>query len=175
MAGAEGCGLIGPRLAGCLLFCVNTSYCAFVCFRQRAAFKASQESVVFQKGFLFLYGFGFLAMIGSATMANDFAKNEEVRMVLREHGDDGTAPRPIQHYAYFPTSAAQKQYRDFLLGRGYHVDREEDNTPQPTPWGIVFSKIQTPTDIDDETEALGMTAAQEGGEYDGWETGIHAN
>jgi hypothetical protein len=33
--------------------------------------------------------------------ADHFAKNEQVREVLRQNGDRGMSPRVVQHYAYF--------------------------------------------------------------------------
>ncbi|HCL65517.1 MAG TPA: hypothetical protein DIC56_11890 [Rhizobium sp.] len=113
-----------------------------------------------------------MPVVGSTAMSNDFEKNEEVRQILRKQGDDSRTARVVQHYAYFQTSEARDLYRDFLFARGYKVDRESHQDPYFNPWGIVFSKVQVPNDIDVETEELDINAAKFGGEYDGWESGI---
>lgn len=105
-------------------------------------------------------------------MANDLAKNEEVRAVLRKQGDDGKIARSVQHYAYFPSWRAEKSYRDFLTAREYKIDRESNESPHANPWAIIFSKVQFPNAIDDETAQLDANAARLGGDYDGWETSI---
>jgi hypothetical protein len=108
-------------------------------------------------------------------LAGDFAKNEEVRKVLLEHGDDGRSVRLIQHYAYFATAEAASQYREFVSARGYQLDREANDASQPRPWSIVFSKLQAPKDIDSEAGLLDLSAVKLGGEYDGWETKVNRN
>lgn len=108
-------------------------------------------------------------------MAQDFAKNEEVRRVLREHGDDGRSVRLIQHFAYFTTEKAALQYRELVSARGYQVDLEANDASPPRSWSIEFSKLQAPNDIDGETGFLDSSAVKLGGEYDGWETKVHRN
>ncbi|MCQ4632007.1 ribonuclease E inhibitor RraB [Shinella sp. CPCC 100929] len=105
-------------------------------------------------------------------MATDFAKNEQARQALREEGDDCLTARPIRHFAYFGTPVARQQYREFLLARGYEINREGNEDYQPKLWSVVFSKVQVPIDIDNETEVLDAKAVTFGGEYDGWETEV---
>lgn len=119
-----------------------------------------------------LYTLAIIFSVGSVALPDDFAKNEEVRRVLRSQGDDGSSARQVQHYAYFPTLEAEIRYRDLVLARGYRLDRETNDGSHPKPWSIVFSKLQAPNDIDNETEILNVDAANLGGEYDGWETDI---
>jgi hypothetical protein len=108
----------------------------------------------------------------SFASANDFEKNEEIRVVMRRNGDDCRTQRPIQHYAYFTSASDRKQYREFLTSRGYVIDRESDDADRKHPKGIIFSRSQAPIEIDDETAVLDAAAAQFGGEYDGWEADI---
>jgi hypothetical protein len=109
---------------------------------------------------------------GFSVPASDFVKNEEVRREMRRHGDDCKAERPIQHYAYFPEVTARRRYREFLLGRGYDIVRQEHVEFEPNSLSIVFSKLQAPNDIDHETAALGAYANTCSGEYDGWEADV---
>jgi hypothetical protein len=115
---------------------------------------------------------GAVLAAGPIAFGNDFAKNEEVRSELRRQGDDCRTARPIEHFAYFPTSAAMMKYRQFVLGRAYSIDHENEEPKVSKRWRLAFSKIQIPDNIDDETEALGTNADQFGGEYDGWETEV---
>jgi Regulator of ribonuclease activity B len=110
--------------------------------------------------------------MSSTAISNDFEQNEKVREALRGEADDGRTARVVRHYAYFQTCEARDTYRAFLLAHGYQVDRDSHQDQYPNPWGIVFSKVQVPNDIDGETEKLRANAARFGGEYDGWETGI---
>lgn len=111
-------------------------------------------------------------LAGSTAVADEFAKNEGIRKILRENGDDGRSYRWIEHNAYFETEADEARYRTLVLSRGYRVDREDGDAPYPRPWHIVFSMLQAPDDIDDETNRLQADAARLDGEYDGWETDV---
>jgi len=104
--------------------------------------------------------------------ANDFVKNEEVRQGMRREGDDGRTPRAIQHYAYFPDEVARKTYREFVTSRGYEIDDEHGEGSGRNSLAIIFSKVQAPTEIDDETKVLDDNAVRLSGVYDGWETAI---
>ncbi|MDQ0319028.1 hypothetical protein QO002_001166 [Pararhizobium capsulatum DSM 1112] len=116
--------------------------------------------------------FAALTSANGAEMTSEFAKNEEVRLDLRKQGDDGRTPRLLQHYAYFPSADAEKAYADFLISKAYQIERESGDSPGDNPWGVIFTKVQAPIDIDDETANLGLKANSLGGEYDGWETDL---
>jgi len=107
-----------------------------------------------------------------ALQDDEFLKNEPVRAGLRENGDNCEVPRPIEHYAYFPTREGQAGYRDFLTSRGYQIDREEADADDEGRSAIVFSQVQAPVAIDQETALLEDQAAELGGEYDGWVTDV---
>jgi len=109
-----------------------------------------------------------------STPGDDFLKNEPVRADLRRYGDDGKTPRLIDHYAYFPSREGQAAYRDFVLSRGYKIEREDIDADDRGQLPIFFSKIQAPVAIDKETAFLGARAVNLGGEYDGWETDLVA-
>lgn len=102
----------------------------------------------------------------------EFIKNEEVRSVLRENGDDCRSPRAIQHYAYFPDAKGQKTYLDFVASRGYRIDDEHNEAEGRNAWAVIFSQVQIPIRIDSETAILREYAQTLGGDYDGWETPV---
>ncbi|MDB5555201.1 MAG: hypothetical protein JWL86_5185 [Rhizobium sp.] len=103
---------------------------------------------------------------------DEFLKNERVRSVLRENGDDCRSPRTVQHFAYFPDAAPQISFREFLVAHGYDIDDEHNEAEGRNAWAVIFSKIQTPVKIDGETALLGEYAGRLGGDYDGWETEV---
>ncbi|WP_137158310.1 ribonuclease E inhibitor RraB [Rhizobium sp. FKL33] len=102
----------------------------------------------------------------------EFAKNETVRKVLRRHGDNGAALRPVQHFAYFSSAEGRREFSDVLSSRGYEIDSQHDDANPPNRFSLIFSKLQAPNAIDDETGALEALAAACRGDYDGWETEV---
>lgn len=105
-------------------------------------------------------------------MTKEFSKNEEVRRYLAKQGDHSRTPRLLQHYAYFPSADAEKAYASFLKSKAYQIERESSDSLGDNPWGVIFTKVQAPIDIDDETGNLELKATRLGGEYDGWETEV---
>lgn len=104
--------------------------------------------------------------------ADEFDKNEQVRAVLRQNGDDGRTPRSIQHFAYFITAGERDTFRDLVVERGYAVDDAHAEGSEPRNWAIAVSKIQAPVDLDDKTGTLEIEAKRLQGQYDGWETDV---
>lgn len=102
-------------------------------------------------------------------LGDDFLKNEPVRASMRENGDNGRMPRPIDHYAYFRSPDMRASYREFILSRGYRVVREDVSGNDDGRMVIIFSKVQVPIAIDKETALLEDYTIKLGGDYDGWE------
>ena len=103
---------------------------------------------------------------------DEFLKNERVRSVLRENGDNCRSPRTVQHFAYFPDAAAQIGFREFLVSRGYDIDDAHNEAEGRNSWAVIFSKTQIPVKIDGETALLSEHAGRLDGDYDGWETEV---
>jgi hypothetical protein len=135
-------------------------------------FKKSNFQWCKMRVFRFLLSFGLLLLPLGTASADEFAKNEEVRRVLRSNGDDTRIPRDIQHFAYFPSELTQQSFRRFVVSRGYRIDDQHAGGANPLPWALIFSKVQAPLDIDAETEVLRVNAEGFAGEYDGWETAV---
>ena len=91
---------------------------------------------------------------------------------MRKEGDNCRTPRPIDHYAYFPTSEARARYREFIVSRGYRIEREDVSAADDSKLVIIFSKVDAPVAIDRETFLLENQAMQMGGYYDGWVTDV---
>lgn len=106
----------------------------------------------------------------STEAASEKALNDMVRASLQTHGDAGTVPRPVEHFAY-PVpgvkSLPRREIRKFLESRAYSVA----NTRQR---GVVFEKVQVPADkkFDEETQSLRDSLARRGWDYDGWVTPV---
>lgn len=97
---------------------------------------------------------------------------QDMRVVeaLMREGDDGTASRPIEHWAYFPTPEIAKGYSEWLIAEGYRVDGMEGR--DDGSHGVRFAHEGTVqlSDITRHTITLCRMAAEMQGEYDGWET-----
>ena len=91
---------------------------------------------------------------------------------LRKESDDGSVPRIVDHWAYFPSDAACEMFCDWLRERGYRL---APNRPvKDRTFGVAFSHKGTVQleEIGRHTIPLRRRAAELGGEYDGWETEV---
>jgi len=92
--------------------------------------------------------------------------------VLGKHGDDGTASRQIDHWAYFPSQDAAEQFcrwaqeKEYVLGGNDKANNEKVC--------VRFTHIGTLqlADITSHTIALRRMASELGGDYDGWEVPV---
>lgn len=100
-------------------------------------------------------------------------KNELVRVQLRKHGDDGTKPRHVIHFAY-PTERSNtlsKTDVHLLLGNlNVRFTETEDSN------GVVFEHERevASADFDDLTMDLAVRFSKAGWYYDGWECAVEA-
>jgi hypothetical protein len=102
---------------------------------------------------------------------------QDMRVVeeLMRKGDDGTASRPIEHWASFPSAEIAKGYSEWLGTEGYGVDRIE--VRDDGSHGVHFTHEGTVqlSEITRHTIALQRKAMEMQGEYDGWETPVCGN
>src|SRR5215831_905546 len=94
----------------------------------------------------------------------------ELLEVLRKEGDNGTASRQIDHWAYFSSSAAAQQFSHWVQARGYGLDQVD--TTDDEKFCVRFFHVGTCefADISSHSLALRRSARELRGEYDGWET-----
>lgn len=89
---------------------------------------------------------------------------------LQKQGDDGTASRCIDHWAFFPAQSVAEAFALWASERGYGAattDITDDGK-----FRVRFSHegtVRLP-DITSHTIALRRRASELGGDYDGWET-----
>jgi hypothetical protein len=91
---------------------------------------------------------------------------------LQKEGDDGTASRQIDHWAYFPSQDTAEQFGGWAKGSGYTVDGSDVSDGEK--FCVRFSHTGTVqlADITSRTIALRRRASELGGDYDGWETPV---
>lgn len=101
-------------------------------------------------------------------------KDMQVLESLEEHGDDGTASRRIDHWAYFPTPLAAAQFSTWAIEQGYTID--ENYTLDDGSFRVCFAHEGTIRldDISSHTIKIRRMASELGGEYDGFETPVCA-
>jgi hypothetical protein len=99
---------------------------------------------------------------------------EDMRVLeaLERNGDDGTASRRIDHWAFFPTQDAAEEYMRGTQEKGYVLDSRY--TTEDGKFSVCFSHEGTVrlSDITSHTIALRRKASQLGGDYDEWETPV---
>lgn len=99
-------------------------------------------------------------------------KDVGVIEVLGKHGDDGTASRQIDHWAYFPSQDAAEEFCQWAQEKGYELD-SSDKVDNEKVY-VRFKHIGTVklADITSHTIALRRRASELGGDYDGWEAPV---
>jgi len=93
---------------------------------------------------------------------------------LREHGDDLSIPREIDHRVYFSDKSAVKQYAAFLVENGFIEIKKGKIKPFGGQKFIDFKRVGAPEDVSDIVYDLSAKATELGGEYDGWGCAIVA-
>jgi hypothetical protein len=108
---------------------------------------------------------------------DDWQVIQDLRVLesVEKHGDDGTASRRIDHWAYFPARDAAEQFSQWAQGRGYSMDTTD--TTDDGEFRVRFAHEGTLRlrDITSHTVVLRRKASELGGEYDGWETPVCKN
>lgn len=106
-------------------------------------------------------------------------QNNHVLEQLNENGDDGSAPRPVDHWVLFPTREGCDAFCAKAKTQGYTVeeieerlDPEEGDDEPEGEFQVRLSHEIAPENIDQYNMALIDLAIECDGEYDGWETSI---
>jgi Family of unknown function (DUF695)/Regulator of ribonuclease activity B len=101
-------------------------------------------------------------------------KNHKVREVLKREGDHFREEREIDHWAYFPGSAARGRFIDQALDLGFKLRGKSEPQENKPRYGAQLYKSGSPRypDLDQEALALFRLAVTLGGEYDDWETQV---
>jgi hypothetical protein len=109
-----------------------------------------------------------------------FPSNDDWQVILDlrviesvgKHGDDGTASRRIDHWAYFPAREGAERFSQWVRERGYILD--ETDTTDEGKFRVRFAHEGTLrlSDITSHSIALRRKASELGGDYDGWETPV---
>jgi hypothetical protein len=93
---------------------------------------------------------------------------------LETHGDDGTAPRQIDHWIYFPAKGAVMPFIAWAESNGFVHDPQYSHEDDDGRY-CVRVHHEGPASIESvshHTIALRRKAAELGGDYDGWETPV---
>jgi regulator of RNase E activity RraB len=102
--------------------------------------------------------------------------NRRVIEELSDSGDTLTTPRPVDHFASFPSAeerasfiAAAKEAECEVVSEGFDEDEECDN-----PYSVALKRVSAvdPETIDEVTFELFEMAQNCGGEYDGWGSAV---
>jgi regulator of RNase E activity RraB len=106
--------------------------------------------------------------------ADDWQVIKDLRVLetLRRHGDDETAVRTVEHWAYFPIESAAEDFSSWAKEEGYHVDPAE--LQEDGQYCVHLSHdgtVELP-DITSHTIRLHRQVDACGGEYDGWATAV---
>jgi hypothetical protein len=101
--------------------------------------------------------------------------NRQVLAALKDNGDQLSAPREIDHWAYFASAEARDAFlkRTALLGYTAREALSPADIPGNEKFGARIFRIDAPDDdFDEVTLELFELAAELGGEYDGWESPV---
>lgn len=103
--------------------------------------------------------------------------NNQVLMQLDEHGDDGSVPRVIDHWLYFPRAEDREAFAREAEGEGFtasDAEADADSSPpdEDTPFAVLLRREDAPDDINEVTWNLRELAGAHGGYYDGWGTTV---
>jgi hypothetical protein len=101
-------------------------------------------------------------------------RNTRVEELLLDNGDDLETPRPVEHWAYFPTEESRTRFITSLSIRFEAIHSFDNSVFPPNTYGVRFMHVGLP-DAESMTRIIEMLqrhAAACGGAYDGWETQI---
>ena len=110
------------------------------------------------------------------SLAWQYIQDQRLLGHMRESlGDDGSAPRIVSHWAYFPTRRARRAFikqvkeMDYTIqGKSTHRDKTDER------YALHFDTLYeiAPKDITPHTERLVQAATACEGRYDGWEVPV---
>ena len=101
----------------------------------------------------------------------------EVLRALNEGGDDSSAKRQVDHWAFFKTKTSAEQFAEWCEQSKYRnvvVEKSKQGLSGPVEWAVHFSHDGTMmlNDITGHTISIDRKVREVGGEYDGWETQV---
>ncbi|MCU0917170.1 MAG: DUF695 domain-containing protein [Planctomycetes bacterium] len=103
-------------------------------------------------------------------------ENRHLVEELEKEGDPLTAPRPVNHWAYFSAPEKRAEFVARVKAKGFAViDESEDEAPKTKyRYGVTLERTDRVDwkSIDEITLELFDLAQELGGEYDGWETTV---
>jgi regulator of RNase E activity RraB len=94
--------------------------------------------------------------------------------VLKDHGDDRSVTRRIDHWLYFPESSGRDVFTSWALENGFMIQNLSDPEDAEGDYGIqIYHNVRPELQvISATTQLLWEKAAELGGSYDGWETSV---
>ena len=96
--------------------------------------------------------------------------------VLKDHGDDPSVTRRIDHWVYFPDPSGRGAFTSWAVENGFMIQKLNDPEDVNSDYGIQIYQDGRPElqVITATTELLWDKAEELGGRYDGWETSVEA-
>jgi hypothetical protein len=93
---------------------------------------------------------------------------------LARQGDRAATPRPVDHYAYFPSAAARDAFAAETAAQGFTERSRRDDAPPPNGHGVRLLRTDPVTlrHVHGVAWSLRELAVRHGGEYDGWESAV---
>ena len=91
--------------------------------------------------------------------------NRRVTQLLKDHGDNLSVPRWIDHFAYLPDSTAAETLRAYLGEQDFSID---EPTIEGGSVGLSFKRPDRPDSIGDVVIPIVRRVQELGGKYDGW-------
>jgi hypothetical protein len=98
----------------------------------------------------------------------------KVLEVLKEHGDDPSIERRIDHWLYFAEQADRDHCAEWAETNGYTIESKTGASEAGARFGLHIHHIGRTVfdEIVATTQLLLSKAGEFGGEYDGWETSV---
>jgi hypothetical protein len=97
-------------------------------------------------------------------------KDLQLLKVLQREGDDGSTPRRVAHWAYFPTRIAAAQFTQWAQAQGYDVQPVQTTDDGRFCVPLAHVGPVELREINSHTIPLRRKASELNGSYDGWET-----
>ena len=105
---------------------------------------------------------------------DDWRVIHDLRVIdaLKKEGDDGTAPRQVDHWVYFESEAATSPFLKWALDERFTHDKANSHNVDDGKYclRLCHEGPATINSISARTIALRRKALEHGGDYDGWET-----
>ena len=99
-------------------------------------------------------------------------ENRRLVDMLKQSGDDGESPRPVDHWLYFESAEGRQKFVEQVRAEGFAaqvLDETAQSDPQ-RPYGVQLTRHDRATLewLDPLTADLWFRAENCGGRYDGW-------